>query len=96
MPRPSTYHDAVIDYIHRERGPFSLSQVRMATGIKDPKTARVIVNRLSAMKYVTYLTMKIYGNKRWVVTKKWPPYDDGAASVKKDYEYAQVLRRLHS
>lgn len=94
-PRPSSFHEAVIKFIHAERGPFSLKQIRDATGIKDPKTSRVIINRLAAMKYVTYLTEKhLYGNKRWVVTRKWPLVTESPKVVMDDYNLAEVLRRM--
>lgn len=94
MARPSSFHAAVIDAVHRLRGPFSLSMIRYEVGIKDPKTARVIMTRLASMGYVTYLTNKAYGVKRWTITKKWPSPEDTTDVVKKDYTNLQIMRRV--
>jgi len=95
MPRPSIFHKPVINYIHAKRGPFSLKEVRDACGIKDAKTSRTIVHRLAAMKYLTYLhNVRIRGNKRWIVTKKWPPEGAAPDEVLDDYATSQLLRRI--
>lgn len=93
MARPSVFYGLVIDYIHKVRGPFSLAMVRQATGIRDPKTSRMIINRLAAMHYVTYLTQAAYGHKRWTITRKWPATGESVDVVKDDYVTLQVMRR---
>jgi hypothetical protein len=94
MARPSSFHAAVIDAVHRLRGPFSLSMIRHEVGIKDPKTARVIMTRLASMGYVMYLTNKAYGVKRWTITKKWPNVWESPQVVKNDYTNLQIMRRV--
>lgn len=91
MPRPSSFHVAVINYIHNKNDAFSLKDVRDACGIKDPKTIRVIMHRLEAMGYVAYIPTNSI-NKRWSITTKWP-MTPIPQTVLDDYVTAQILRR---
>lgn len=93
MPRPSSFHVAVIRYIHRKILPFSLKEVRDAVGIKDPKTIRVIIHRLEALGFVAYdKTAPI--NQRWVPSDKWPMGSVEPTEVLDAYVTAQILRRI--